>query len=131
MKQDIAEIAEEAFYIVDVRQEFKGRPYITVWRPKNAGYAYPLAWAGRYTREQVDAQPGYYHKRRYRSARALDRYPVPCSVVERLAVAPAPGVVDGDAGPVLPNHPAIRAALSRARYTPAHLLAHSHPEKQA
>lgn len=118
-KEGPAQSAEDEFYIVDVRDEFKGNPYITLWRPNNAGYAYPTAWAGRYTREQIDAEPGYYHKKRYGHKRTLDRYPVPCSVVENLAVAPARGLIDGDAGLVLPNDSAIRSALRKARYVPA------------
>lgn len=110
------------FFIVDVRRAWAGQPYATLWRPDNAGYAYPLPWAGRYTREQIDAAPNLYHATRYGTKRTLDRYPVPCAVVEALAVSPAPGVVDGDAGPVVPNSAPIRAALRKARYVPSGLI---------
>ncbi|TCQ04071.1 hypothetical protein [Sphingomonas sp. PP-CC-3A-396] len=113
----VADVAA-TYAIVDLRLEFRGNPYITLWRPKNAGYAYPLPWAGQYSTEQLSAQAGYYAKRRYRHARALDRWPVPWSVVERLAVQPAPGMIDGDAGPVLRNDARTRSALRRARYLP-------------
>ncbi len=106
------------FYIVDVRSEWLGKPYITVWRPDNAGYAYPLSWAGKYTRAQIDERPRYYHKRRDGHKRTLDRFPVPCAVVDALAIKPAPKIIDGDAGPVVPNLAPIRAALRKARYTP-------------
>ena len=112
---------EDEFYIVDVREGFKRNPYITLWRPNNANYAYPLPWAGRYTRSQIEEAAGYYHKKRHGHERTLDRYPVPCAVVERFAVAPAKGLIDGDAGPVLPNTPGVRNALRRARMIPENL----------
>lgn len=124
------EYSASMLYIVDVRQEWNGRPYITVWRPDDAGYAYPLAWAGRYSRERVDEAPNYYYTYRYGSARVLDRYPVPCASVEALAVAPTPGVIDGDIGPVIPNTRAVRAALRRARYVPAHRAPNSLPASE-
>lgn len=110
----------EEYYIVDVRAEWKRRPYITLWRPNNANYAYPLPWAGRYSKPTVDEGGEYYAKRRYGSPRAWDRFPVPCDVVERLAEAwPAPGIIDGNTGPVLLNNAATRRALLRAKYVPA------------
>lgn len=112
---------EDGYAIVDLRLEFRGNPYITLWRPKNAGYAYPLPWAGQYNAEQLAEQPAYYAKRRYRHARAFDRWPVAWAVVERLAVTPAPGMIDGDTGPVLRNDASTRRALRRARILPAHL----------
>lgn len=114
------------FYIVDVREEWRRKPYITVWRPDDAGYAFPLAWAGRYTAERINEHPSYYHKHRYGSTRVLERYPVPCAVVELHAVAPSPGIIDGDAGPVLPNTGKVRAALRRARYVPQPIPEVSH-----
>ena len=111
-------MSNEPCYIVDVRLEWAGNPYITVWRPDNAGYAYPLSWAGKYDRATIDQQPGYYHVLRYGFKRALDRFPVPCSVVHQFAAEPRKGFVDGDVGPVVPNTPAIRSALRKARYVP-------------
>ena len=113
-----AEYPQDEFFIVDVREGFNGNPYITLWRPGNAGYAYPLPWAGRYTRAEIEGRPGYHYKKRDGRTRTLDRYPVPCDVVERHAVAPAKGLIDGDAGPVLPNTAEVRAALRRARWIP-------------
>ena len=109
---------DDEFYIVDVRAEFTGDPYITLWRAENAGYAYPTQWAGKYTRKQVDAEAHYYHKPRFGHKRTLDRYPVPCKIVDALGVEPSPGIVDGNAGLVLRNTPEVRTALRRARYIP-------------
>ena len=109
---------DDEFFIVDVREGFKSNPYITLWRPNNANYAYPLVWAGRYTRAQIEEAPGYYYKKRYGHKRTLDRYPVPCSIVEKYGVDPAKGLIDGDTGPVIPNTPEIRKALRRARFIP-------------
>lgn len=111
------------FYIVDMRPDWARKPYITVWRPDDAGYAYPLAWAGKYSKDRVDANPGYYCNRGATASgqprRHLTRFPVPCAVVEALAVAePKPGVVDGDTGPVLINDAKTRAALRKAKYLP-------------
>jgi len=109
---------DQAFMIVDLRREFRGNPYITLWRPENAGYAYPLPWAGRYSLDELQASPAYYAQRRHGCPRAFDRWPVPVHVVERLAIPPAPGRIDGDAGPVLRNDERTRRALRRARFLP-------------
>lgn len=124
MTHDYEALADQQlFYIVDVRAQFRGNRYVTLWRPDDAGYAYPLPWAGKYSQERIDANPGYYCKHRNGTAPAFDRFPVPCEIVERHAVAPDPGRIDGNAGPVIPNTGAVRAALRRARYRPAALRA--------
>ncbi|CEG08746.1 hypothetical protein BN961_02164 [Afipia felis] len=99
------------FYICDLRREFSGNPYITVWRPKNAGYAYPLPWAGKYSRAQVIDGGDYYTNR---VGRSLVRFAIPCAVADKLGVQPAPKMVDGNVGPVLPNTAEVRSALRRA-----------------
>jgi len=109
------------YYIVDLRPEFSGR-YITFWRPDNAGYAYPLPWAGRYSQATVDEAGSYYHGSKDHRTR-VDRFPVPCEIVERFGVAPAPGAIDGDVGPVVPRTEEIRKALKAAKYRPASLRA--------
>jgi hypothetical protein len=121
-----------AYYIADLRpdwQDAKRHPYITFWRPDNAGYCYSLPWAGRYDKTMVDSRPGYYTKlvkagEKYYCGEnpyprdTWMRFPVPCDVVERLAVAePRPGRIDGDVGPVVPNTAAARKALRAAAYT--------------
>jgi hypothetical protein len=107
----------DEFYIVDLRSVWKRNPYITFWRPRDAGYAYPLPWAGRYTKANVDEGGRYYYGSKDHKTR-IDRFPVRCDVVERYGVQPAPGHIDGDAGPVVPNTKEIRQALKAARYRP-------------
>ena len=106
------------FYICDLRPEWQRKPYVTVWRPNNANYAYPLAWAGLYSREQVEDGGVYYYRPRYATKRAMDRFPVPRAVVEALAVEPRPGIIDGNVGPVIPNTKEVRAKLRAAAYRP-------------
>jgi hypothetical protein len=106
----------DEFFIADLRPDWRRDPYVSFWRPNNAGYAYPLPWSGRYSKATVDERPRYYA---YAWARRYHRFPVPCFVVERLATdKPAAHVIDGDVGPVVPNTDAIRAALRRSRYIP-------------
>lgn len=110
-------MTSEMFFVADLRAEWRRNPYVTFWRPRNAGYAYPLPWSGRYTREEIDAQPSYYASA---EAGRYTRFPVPCSAVEALATdKPAAYVIDGDVGPVVPNTQANREAIRRARYLPA------------
>lgn len=109
----------DEFYIVDVRKDWAWRPYLTLWRPNNAGYAYPTAWAGKYTRAQLEEGGTYYWKPRYASRRAMDRFPVRCAIVDALGVAPRSGDVDGNTGLVLLNVPKIRTALWKHATRPA------------
>jgi hypothetical protein len=107
------------YFIVDLRPEWLGNPYITLWRPDNAGYCYSLPWAGRYDEDVINEAGDYYHGSKDHRSR-IDRFPVPCAVVEALATAsPGPELVDGNVGPVIPNTPGIRARLKRAKYRPA------------
>jgi hypothetical protein len=115
-------VTGQLFFIADLRPSFGGA-CVTLWRPDNAGYAYPLPWAGRYDRETIEAAPGYYATAE--GGRYL-RFPVPCAAVEALAREPWPGMIDGDAGPVVPNNKATRAALRRARWLPAGARARRH-----
>lgn len=108
---------EGLYYIVDMRPEWSKKAYITVWRPDNKGYAFPLSWAGKYNKEIIEAGGSYYFNKGGTSRYV--RFPVPCAAVESLATArPAKGHIDGDAGPVLLNHAAVREALIAARYIP-------------
>ncbi len=104
-------MAEDLFYIADLRPKWRGKWAVTFWRPDNAGYAYPLSWAGKYTRQQVLSGGDYYTTK---SGRHLIRFAVPCHAAEALAVAPPPGQIDNDAGPVVFNTPDNRATLRRA-----------------
>jgi len=86
----------DEFYVVSVSHTQREQPYITVWRPENAGYAWPLSWAGKYTEAQIDELPHYYHN-------GAESFAVPCMLMDNLAVPPTPGTVDNDAGPVVLN----------------------------
>lgn len=100
------------FYVADVRPEWRSNPYITFWRPKNCGYAYPLVWSGRYKQEEL--KPGYHDRK---EGRVFIRFAVPCSIVEAIGVAPGPGMIDGNAGPVVLNTAQNRRALRTKRLT--------------
>jgi len=99
------------YFIADMRRSFHGNPYITFWRPKNAGYAYPLPWSGRYTKADVDASRGYYNAI---EGGRLIRCAVPCEVVEEIAEPPGPGMIDGNVGPVVYNTAANRKSIRAA-----------------
>lgn len=99
------------FYICDLRPYWAGNWAITFWRPKNAGYAYPLSWSGKYDWATVASAGDYYHQR---EGGKLTRFPVPCALADALATAPPACMIDGDAGPVVLNTPKHRAALRKA-----------------
>lgn len=111
-------MSDEPYLICDLRAEWKGKPYITFWRPNNANYAYPLSWAGDYSKATVDAQPRYYTAK---DGRTLSRFAVSRIVAESMAEAPEPGRIDGDAGPVVKNSGVNRRNLRKAAYVPAAL----------
>lgn len=105
------------FFIIDLRREWRGQKYITFWRPNNSNYAWPLSWAGRYSQETVDAEGWYYCNTN--GGRELVRFPVPCEIVEAMALTPPDsGDIDGNAGPVLRNTKKVRRKLRRAAYIP-------------
>jgi hypothetical protein len=85
------------FYIVSVKHTRRDQQYITVWRPNDCGYAWPLSWAGKYDETSIKARPDYYHN-------GYDSFAVPCEVLDELAVPVIPGTVDNDAGPVVMNN---------------------------
>ena len=101
------------FYIADMRKGWNGNPYVTFWRPENAGYAYPLPWSGKYSKETVIDGGGYYTQK---DGRSLTRFAVPCEVVDAIAESPRPGMIDGDAGPVVFNTADNRRKLRRAAF---------------
>lgn len=104
------------FVICDLRPEWKYKPYVSFWRPKDAGYAYPLVWAGEYSGEHVLNGGRYYTA--YEGGE-LSRFPVERSLVEALSEAPAPKEIDGDVGPVVRNTAALRRKLRKLAYAPA------------
>lgn len=110
------------FYIVDLRPDCSQK-YICFWRPNNAGYAYPLSWAGRYDKSTVDANGSYYCNTN--GSKRLVRFPVSCAVVESLAIKlPDAGDIDGDAGAVLKNSEKVRRKLRAAAYVPPNAVTH-------
>lgn len=86
------------FYVISVTHTNREHQYITVWRPDNKGYAWPLSWAGRYTEQQILESLDYYHNG--------ENVAVPRHVLDGMAVQPTPGTVDNDAGPVVLNNKA-------------------------
>lgn len=104
------------FVICDLRPEWRRKPYVTFWRPDNAGYAYPLVWAGDYSEATILAAPRYYASF---EAGQLIRFPVERLAAEALGVAPDPHEIDGGAGPVIPNNAAMRKALRKLVFAPA------------
>jgi len=106
-------------YIVSVKHTNREHAYITVWRPDDKGYAWPLSWAGKYREADVLAQRDYYH-------RGDDTLAVPCELLDALAVPPTKGTVDNDAGPVvLNNRTNWKCILEFALPEPMH-----HPQPQ-
>lgn len=83
-------------YIVSLKHTQRRHRYITFWRPENNGYAWPLSWAGKYSRETIEADFDYYNN-------GSDTIAVPCEFVDTLAIAPLKGMIDNDAGPVVLN----------------------------
>lgn len=95
------------FYIVSTRNTRRDAPYITFWGPNDAGYRWALSEAGKYSREQIAGHLGYYSS-------GESTFAVPSAVADAMGVAPKPRTVDNDAGPVVPNTPANRQALTAA-----------------
>ena len=103
---------DDLYYIVDLRPEWRRKPYITFWRPDNAGYAFPLPWAGKYSSLTVENGGGYYTNR---DGRRWVRFAVPCGVVDAMGVLPKANEIDGDVGPVVTATAQNRRALIAAR----------------
>src|SRR4051812_1646912 len=85
----------ELYYLVSTKHTKREDPYITFWRPNDAGYCWPLSWAGKYSRAEIQANRDYYI--------SDNTFPVPCEVVDAIAGPPLPRLIDGDAGPVVDN----------------------------
>ena len=62
------------FFVVNISHTIKERPYISFWRPADAGYAWPLSWSGRYERSRILAHLDYYN--------SGENVAVPCEIVE-------------------------------------------------
>lgn len=104
------------YYIVSVCHTQRQHQYVTLWRPDNKGYAWPLAWAGKYDHEAVLADLGYYNS-------GCANIAVRADVIEALAIPPKPGTIDNDAGPVVMNNAAnwramLKALIQKPRHEP-------------
>lgn len=86
------------FYIASPKHTLKPRQhgYITFFRPANAGYAWPLSWAGKYEEAEVRDPKQYLSD-------GEDTLAIPYGIVDAIAVQPKKGDIDGDAGPVVLN----------------------------
>lgn len=84
------------FYVISLKWTKRDTPYITVWRPNDCGYAWPLSWAGRYEEDTILGNREYYH-------RGDDTMAIACELLDEMAVEPAKGMVDGNVGPVVMN----------------------------
>ncbi|WP_146802594.1 hypothetical protein [Acetobacter syzygii] len=109
------------YYVFDFREEWSRKPYVTLWRPNNAGYCYSIPWAGEYTEQQVIEKDHYYTRRRYQKKTAdytgiWERVAVRIDLVKPFFITPAPGIIDGDVGPVIANTGRMRACLRRLRF---------------
>lgn len=101
-------MSEQLYYICDLRSVWLYKPYVSFWRPDDAGYCYPLSWAGKYRMERIASQRYYYWER---NTKSWLRFPIPCEAVDQIAVAPKPKTIDGDAGPVVWMNKNTRATL--------------------
>ncbi|GLS44472.1 hypothetical protein [Methylobacterium brachythecii] len=117
-------MGEQLYFVVDLRREWTKNPYITLWRPDSAGYAYPLPWAGRYTESEIIKSGSYHTCRRYLEklrdhVGVGERFAVRCEDIEALATDPDTegcGRIDGNTGPVVRNSGAMRLKLRRLRF---------------
>lgn len=101
--------------IVSVTHTQRYHKYITLWRPDNKGYAWPLPWTGRYRREQVMSMLDYYN--------TGDNIAVPAALIEELAEPVDKGDIDNDVGPAVRNTAAnwkrlLVAAVAKPKYPP-------------
>lgn len=115
----------DEYVIVDLRAAWTRKPFVSFWRADFSGYAYPLSWAGDYSRATVIEKGSYLTRRRYSAATGKDtgkweRFAVLRSVAEAIATAPPPGQIDGNAGPVVINNKQNRDHLiaNRLRLPP-------------
>lgn len=98
------EVVMSKFYIVSLKHTQARDPCVTFWRPDNSGYAWSLSRCGKYAEEQVREDFFYYND-------GIHTVAVPCQAIEPLLSDPRPGVLNGDAGPVVENDKPNRDAL--------------------
>lgn len=102
----------EEFFIVSINHCMRSHRYIAFFAPDCRGYASRLHKAGRYSREVALG---------YNSGCAS--VAVPCEVLERIAVPPAPGYFDEDDGVVVENcaknwREILKNTIARPKYKP-------------
>ena len=109
------------YYLIDLREKNNRNPYITFWRPNDAGYCYPIPWAGEYTEERIIEGDDYYTRRRWQVRTGADTgiwesIAVRTDLIKPFCIEPAYGMIDGNIGPVIANTGKIRTALRRLRF---------------
>ena len=65
------------YYILSLKHTHDRDHVLTWWRPDNKGYTWYLTGAGKYTQDDIDANPEYYNDRERTMA-------VPCDTVDRF-----------------------------------------------
>ena len=66
----------QEFYILSLKHSHKRDGMLTWWNPSNMGYTFYLQNAGKYTLEQVTAEPDYYNN-------GDETLAIPCDKVEK------------------------------------------------
>lgn len=72
----LGEEAGDLFLVLSLK--WAGGEKVTWWGPNNAGYFTDLAAAGRYTRAEIEAAPGYYNN-------GTETIAIPLKAAERFA----------------------------------------------
>jgi hypothetical protein len=89
-------VEQPAYYIVSLKHTKASDKYISFWRKNNAGYAWPLSWAGDYSKDAILENPRYYNN-------GEDTISVPKPLALAISTPPTKGDIDNDAGPVVLN----------------------------
>lgn len=115
-------VGKKMLYIVSVRHTQRGDQFITFWRPNNAGYAYPLSWAGKYDSDEI--LQGYHNN-------GWDTIAVSCDVVDALAEPTPRGWIDNDAGPIVYHNRANwKVLLANVIVPPVHTPKPQYPRRR-
>lgn len=109
------------YYLIDLREKNNRNPYITFWRPNDAGYCYPVPWAGEYTEERIIEGDDYYTRRRWQKRTNAytgiwERIAIRTDLIKPFCIKPAYGLIDGNIGPVIANTGKNRISLRRLRF---------------
>lgn len=109
------------YYVIALQEKINKNPYITFWRPNDAGYCYPVPWAGEYTEARIIEGGHYYTCRRWQEKTKdytgiWERIAVRTDLIKPFCIDPAYGLIDGDVGPVIANTGKMRTAFRRLRF---------------